>query len=43
MLVNYGYAGNEKLDGLCLPTLVVDEFPCFLHPLLFSVKQSRST
>ena len=32
----------EKLDGICLPTVVVDKFSgLFLHPSIFFVKHSR--
>ena len=39
MLLNYDIVGIEKLDEICSPTFVVNEFSgFFLHPSIFSTK-----
>ena len=44
MFLNDDIVDIEKRDGICLPTFVVNEFSgLFLHPLIFSIKDSRST
>ena len=43
MFSNNDIADIEKLDGICSPTFVVDEFSgLFLHQSIFSIKHSRS-
>ena len=43
MSFNDNIVDNEKPDGICLPTFVVNEFSgLFLHPSIFSIKHSRS-
>ena len=40
MLLNYDIVGIEKLDEICSPTFVVNEFSgFFLHPSIFSTKR----
>ena len=44
MFLNDDIVDIEKRDGICLPTFAVNEFSgLFLHPLIFSIKDSRST
>ena len=39
MILNYDIVGIEKIDGMCSPNFVVDEFSgLFLHSLIFSIK-----
>ena len=41
MLLNDDTVDTEKLDEVCSPTFVVDEFSgLFLHPSIFSIKHS---
>ena len=43
ILLNNDILEIEKPDGICSPTIVVDEFSgFFLHPSLFYIKLSRS-
>ena len=43
MLLNGDIADIEKADGVCLPSFVVYEYSgLFLHPLIFSIRNSRS-
>ena len=40
MLLNDDVVDIEKLDGICSPSFVVDEFSVlFLHQLIFSIKK----
>ena len=44
VLLNDDIVDIEKSDGVCLLTLVVDDFSgLFLHPSIFSIIHSRST
>ena len=39
MILNDYIVDIEKIDGMCLPNFVVDEFSgLFLHSLIFSIK-----
>ena len=43
MLLNDDIVDIEKPNGICSPTLVVDEYSrLFLHPSVFPIKISRS-
>ena len=43
MLLNDEIADIKKLDGICSPTFVMNEFSgFFLHPPIYSIKNSRS-
>ena len=47
MLIFYAFKwwirDTEKTDGICLTTLVVDQFlGLFLHPSIFPTKHTRS-
>ena len=43
MLLNDDIVDIEKPDRICLATFAKDEFSeLFLHPSIFSIKQSRS-
>ena len=43
VLLNDDIVDTEKIDGICLPTYVVDQFSGFLlHLPIFSIKNSRS-
>ena len=43
ILLNDYIVDIEETDGICFPTFVVNEFSgLFLHPLVFSIKHSRS-
>ena len=43
MLLNDNIVDNEKPDGICLHTFVVDEFSgLFLQSSIFSINHSRS-
>ena len=43
MLLNDDIVEIEKLDGLCSPTFVADEFSgLFLHPSIFFIQHSGS-
>ena len=43
MLLNDDIVDVEKPNGICSPTLVVDEYSgLFLHPSVFPIKISRS-
>ena len=38
MILNDYIVDIEKIDGMCSPNFVVDEFSLFLHSLIFSIK-----
>ena len=43
MLLNDDIVDIEMSDGMCLPAFVVDDISgLFLHPLIFSIKHSKS-
>ena len=43
MLLNDDIVDIEKSDGMCSPAFVVDDISgLFLHPLIFSIKHSKS-
>ena len=43
MLLNDDIGVTEKRDGICLPSIVLNEFSgLFLHQLIFCIKHSRS-
>ena len=43
MLLNGDIVEIEKPDGICSPTLILDQFlGLFLHPSIFSAKNSTS-
>ena len=43
MFLNDGIVDIKKTNGICLITFILNQFSgLFLHPSIFSIKQSRS-